>query len=285
MTIGGPVLGGSSVMNANPPSPEMLDGLLRKKCGTSLDELIRSADLDESETLFWSGSWVDGFANSRSDLDLYLIGSIDSRPGGEVEVTGPGMPSMYMSVTPGTVRVDLTVVPPQLMTALAGYLGEFDSDTDYPTVWSDNFREFVHRLSIGVPVANEKRFHEYRDSVDFAKFRQYLLRFYHNRADSLFEDVLGLVDEGDPVSAYFVARQRLEAAMDMFLVANGETNTRVDKWRWKKLSRISAGGGARGDIVPRFLSCEGLDRQGAGDAAAMTQACLELADDLILRAI
>lgn len=261
----------------------MLDGLLQEKCGTSLGDLITSVELGDDEALFWSGSWVDGFANSRSDLDLYLIGSIEGRPNGVVEVTGPGMPSMYMSVTPGSVRVDLTVVPPELLTALARYLDKFDSDVDYPTAWSDNFREFVHRLGIGVPVANADRFRAYQQEIDFGKYRAYLLRFFHNRADSLFEDVLGLLDEGDQVSACLVARQRLEATVDMFLVAQGETNTRVDKWRWKKLKRVSAAG----DIIDRFLACEGLVGGGGerGDVVATTRQCLELADDIILRAI
>ncbi|AQZ62465.1 unnamed protein product [[Actinomadura] parvosata subsp. kistnae] len=245
-------------------------------------ELVEDVRLNGDETFFWSGSWVEGFANSRSDLDLYLISPDPGRTSGVPQVTGPGMPPMYMTLTPGRTKIDLTVVPVELLVKLNGFLTAFNGETDYPTAWSDNFREFVHRLSIGVPLANAERFDEIQRGVDFMKFRQYLMRFYQNRADGLFDDAQGLLDEGDVVSAYFVARQRVEAAIDMYLAANGETNTRVDKWRWKKLKRLLADDTSLAD---RFLDCEAIGGTVHGDTLALTQRCLQFGDEIILKAI
>nr|SBO90641.1 hypothetical protein BN4615_P155 [Nonomuraea gerenzanensis] len=192
------------------------------------------------------------------------------------------MPPMYMTLTPGRTKIDLTVVPVELLDTLNGFLTAFNGETDYPTAWSDNFREFVHRLSIGVPLANTERFDEIQRGVDFMKFRQYLMRFYQNRADGLFDDAQGLLDEGDVISAYFVARQRVEAAVDMYLAANGETNTRVDKWRWKKLRRLLADDTSLAD---HFLDCEAIGGPIQGDILALTQRCLQFGDEIILKAI
>ncbi|WP_406673971.1 hypothetical protein WBK31_37975 [Nonomuraea sp. N2-4H] len=269
-------------MNAERATPDLLDRLLKERCGSSVAELVEDVRLKDDETFFWSGSWVEGFGNSRSDLDLYLITSDKERTSGVPQVTGPGMPPMYMTLTPGRTRIDLTVVSTDLLTAVAGFLGRFNGETDYPTGWSDNFREFVHRLGIGVPLANAERFEELRNGIDFMKFRQYLMRFYQNRADSLFDDAQGLLDEGDAVSAYLVARQRMEAAIDMYLAAHGETNTRVDKWRWKKLVRLLKGDT---ELSDRFLECEGIAGSDVGDVGALTRRCLQFGDELILKAI
>lgn len=261
-----------------------LDELLRDKRGISVAELVEDLGLDVDETLFWSGSWVEGFANTKSDVDLYLVGSADRHWGG-AELTGPGLPPMYLTLSPGRVRLDITVVPPELIDAAAAFLVAFDADHDYPVGWSENFREFVHRLRIGVPIVNAGRFEAVRATVDFAKFARYLVRYYHNRADSLLDDVLGLLDEGDHVSAYFAARQRMETTIDMLLVSRGQTNTRVDKWRVKKLMRLAE---PDHDVMERFLAVEGVTGVAGGlddDLKARVHAMLSLADELVLRAI
>ncbi len=233
------------------------------------------------ESLFWSGSWLDGFANSRSDIDLYLITS-HPRGNGVPEVTGPGMPAMEMTIVPGATRLDLTVVPVDLLRQVGSFLDGMDVDNDYPTAWSDNLREFVHRLTIGIPLDPESPFEEFRSFVDPDKFRGYLKRFYQNRADSLGEDVQGLLDEGDTVSAALVARDRMEAAFDMYLATVGETNTRVDKWRWKKIQRSFDPNDA---VVRKFRLCVGIDQPDGIDGRALAKACLALGDEMILRAV
>jgi hypothetical protein len=258
---------------------ETLDGLLRGR-GGSIAELVADLGLGEDDVLFWSGSWVEGFANDRSDIDLYAIGSIDGDEGAP-DVTAPGLPEMRMVLAPGRIRLDVTVVPPELVDGLARYLREFDPQSDYPAAWGDNYREFVHRFKIGVPVVNEPRFRALQESVDFDKFASYLERYYHVRVDSLMEDVLGLRAEGDRLSALLAARLRLETAVDMFLATRGETNTRVDKWRWKKLTRVV---GPESRLLEQFLACEGL-ADGGGDVDARIDACLALTERLVLESV
>lgn len=269
-------------MGQAPVTLEHLDQLLRDRLGRSLADVIADIDPGPDEALFWSGSWLDGFANSRSDIDLYLVTARSRFTGGVPEVTGPGMPPMEMTIVPGTTRLDLTVVPLDLLREVGRFLDALDTDNDYPTAWSDNLREFVHRLTIGIPLVPDSPFEEFRSLVDPEKFRGYLKRFYQNRADSLFEDVQGLLDEGETVAAALVARNRMEAAFDMYLATIGETNTRVDKWRWKKIQRSFAPDDI---LVRRFLKCVGVDQEAGIDSLALAKACIALGDEMILRAV
>ncbi|WP_329239170.1 hypothetical protein OG417_37160 [Actinoallomurus sp. NBC_01490] len=259
-----------------------LDQLLRDRLDRSLVDVVGDIDPNPDEALFWSGSWLDGFANSRSDIDLYLVTPSFRSSGGVPEVTGPGMPPMEMTVVPGPTRLDLTVVPLDLLRKVGSFLDGLDTDNDYPTAWSDNLREFVHRLTIGLSLVADSPFEEFQSLVDPEKFRGYLKRFYQNRADSLFEDVQGLLDEGDTVSAALVARDRMEAAFDMYLATIGETNTRVDKWRWKKIQRSFHPDDV---VVEKFRACVAIDQSAGIDSRALTKACLALGDEMILRAI
>ncbi|MFB7260578.1 hypothetical protein ACFCXH_00175 [Streptomyces nojiriensis] len=269
-------------MTNQPPTLDELDSLLESKHGLQLKELIDDIYLKPGETLMWSGSWVEGFANSRSDVDLYLLGDVEGRPG-KPELTAPGLPNMRMALSSGQVRLDITVVPREVVSGVGALLAAFDGDLGYPTQWSPDLREFIHRLKIGVPVLQPEVLEAQRDLIDFDKFTSYLRRFYHNRADSLLEDVIGLLDEGDAISAVLVARQRLAAVVDLYLATHGETNTRVDKWRWKKLNRLHH---REHPLLQRYLEAERIGSAGSGaEPRGACEAILVFADDLLLQTL
>src|SRR5690606_15956374 len=123
----------------------LLDRLLRDRVGRSLEDVIADIGPGPDEALFWSGSWLDGFANSRSDVDLYLVPPHPRSGDGVPEVAGREVPPMEMTVGPGPTRLDLTVAPLYLLRQVGRFLDGMDTDNDYPTAWSDNLREFVHR--------------------------------------------------------------------------------------------------------------------------------------------
>lgn len=258
-----------------------LDHLLRTRLDTKVDDLIAEFECRGDEVLFWSGSWVDGLANSKSDLDFYLIGDA-ARQHGQPELTGVGMPPIYETMSRGPLRLDVTVVSPELITAVAGYLAGFRYGQDHPAIWSDDLREFVHRLTIGLPLVGQARFAELRSQVDCQQFRNYLTATYHRGVDSLREDVAGLLEEGDLVAAYFNARRRLDLAVDMYLVSKGDTNTRTDKWRWKKLQRS-----ATRDpwVMSDYLRYSSLPGTGGEEFRSHIDGCLRFGDRLVMAAI
>ncbi|HEX4088954.1 MAG TPA: hypothetical protein VHZ33_09555 [Trebonia sp.] len=260
---------------------EDLDHILRTRLDTKIDSLIAEFACRDDEVLFWSGSWVDGLANSKSDLDFYLIGNAD-RQHGQPELTGVGMPPIYETMSRGPLRLDVTVVPAELIAAVAGYLTGFRYGLDHPAIWSDDLREFVHRLSIGVPVVGQPRFAQLQSLVDYQQFRNYLTATYHRGVDSLREDVAGLLEEGDLVAAYLNARRRLDLAVDMFLVSKGDTNTRTDKWRWKKLRRSAVEAPWVTADYLRYSSLPDSDDHGL---RTHIEGCLRFGDRLVMESI
>lgn len=258
-----------------------LDHILRTRLDTKIDALVAEFACRDGEVLFWSGSWVDGIANSRSDLDFYIIGDA-GRQHGQPELTGVGMPPIYETMSRGPLRLDVTVVSADLISAVADYLTSFRYGLDNPAIWSDDLREFVHRLSIGLPVVGQSRFVELRSLVDYQQFRNYLTATYHRGVDSLREDVAGLLEEGDLIAAYLNARRRLDLAVDMLLVSKGDTNTRTDKWRWKKLQRSTK---ESPWVMSNYLRYSSLPD---GDDEALRShidGCLRFGDQLVMESI
>jgi len=260
---------------------EDLDQLLRTRMDTKIESLMAEFACREGEALFWSGSWVDGLANSKSDLDFYLIGDAD-RQQGQPELTGVGMPPIYETMSRGPLRLDVTVVSEELITRIADYLAGFQYGLDNPAIWSDDLREFVHRLSIGVPIVGEARFSSLRSLVDFGQFRHYLSATYHRGVDSLREDVAGLLEEGDLVAAYLNARRRFDLAVDMYLVAKGDTNTRTDKWRWKKLQRSAT---AQPWVIADYRTYSSLPEASDEVIRAHIDGCLRFGDRLVMESV
>jgi hypothetical protein len=258
-----------------------LDHLLRTRLDTKIDALIAEFACRDDEVLFWSGSWVDALANSKSDLDFYLIGDAE-RQQGQPELTGVGMPPIYETMSRGPLRLDVTIVSADLITAVADYLADFRYGLDHAVIWSDDLREFVHRLSIGLPVVGQARFAKLQSLVDYQQFRNYLTATYHRGVDSLREDVAGLLEEGDLVAAYLNARRRLDLAVDMFLVSKGDTNTRTDKWRWKKLQRSAA---QEPWVMSDYLRYSSLPDVGDGALRAHIDGCLQFGDRLVMGSI
>lgn len=262
-------------------SVEDLDRLLRERLGTTTDSLLGEFACRDEEVLFWSGSWVDGLANSKSDLDFYIIGD-EARQQGQAELTGVGMPPIYETMTRGPLRLDVTVVSPELIARVADYLAGFRYGLDNPAIWSDDLREFVHRLSIGLAVVGEERFAKLQSLVDYGQFRSFLKATYHRGVDSFREDVAGLLAEGDLIAAYFNSRRRCDLAVDMFLVSKGDTNTRTDKWRWKKLKRSAAG---EPWVITDYLKYSSLPDIGDEALQRHIEGCLQFGDRLVMESI
>ena len=133
-----------------------------------------------------------------------------------------------------------------------------------------------------MPVVGAPRFAQLRSLVDFQQFRDYLSATYHRGVDSLREDVAGLLDEGDLVAAYLNARRRFDLAADMYLVGKGDTNTRTDKWRWKKLRRSSTG---QPWVLADYLTYSSLPDADDDAVRAHIDGCLRFGDRLVMESI
>ncbi|MEU9210508.1 hypothetical protein AB0D27_21755 [Streptomyces sp. NPDC048415] len=193
--------------------------------------------LAEAEAVCMTGSTAAGWGNTFSDIDLYVFSDKELvLPVDETMETWPGAdPSgirwhNWMGVYDGA-RVDLKVWPTNtLATALARYL---ETEVEFCSM-GDFLQDFVYRLSIGIPLKNEKFFQEMNELLDSSSYKRALARLLKADAENSFTDVAGQLDSGDFMSARVSADIAADHVADASLVLAGQL-CRRRKWLLRRL--------------------------------------------------
>jgi hypothetical protein len=97
--------------------------------------------------------------------------------------------------------------------------------------------EFVHRVLVGCPLANESAFARVQELFDRKIFVKYLFdTCLHDYEDS-FDDTVGMLHSGQLRCAMLQARETVGYAMDGLLYASGSTNDKR-KFRPERLEKL-----------------------------------------------
>lgn len=238
---------------------------------TQLLNFTRFVKADREDIVYLTGSIVEGFGNSSSDLDFYVItrAPLHNRP----QIVIENLESL---------RLDIEYWEYDRVLRLAEKIDrmELNNPDKMPDLLSDAEADFCHRLKIAVPAQNGIGFEELRNHFDFKKFNEGMTIRYIRLYEGWAEDALGALESRDEGTACFVARRCLEAAMDAYLASRGETYAR-DKWRFRKMERQLEPGH---EWTAKFwrLSLPGIEvRQNLG---AYVEECLFFANQLIMEA-
>lgn len=193
--------------------------------------------LAQAEAVCKTGSTVAGWGNSFSDIDLYAFSDeVLDLPIDETMETWPGSDKTGMRWTNwmgvyDNARVDLVVWPTDaLATALASYL---DSEVEFCGL-SESLQDFVYRLSIGIPLKNEKYFQEMRELLNRSSYRRSLARVLKADAENCLTDVAGQLESGDHMTARVSAVAAAGCIADACLVLAGEL-CRRRKWLLRRM--------------------------------------------------
>ena len=202
----------------------------------TLDEVVTQATtslrLVPGDLLFACGSVVEGFANARSDLDLYLVTDRD-----DVPLTSAGAVTM----TAGRCVIDVRVVR---RTELEALLKRFASWTKRPRVdreaigFAYEERKLLHRLCNGVPLYGAEPISELLHGVDRQELARRRLDQARYLAGTIQIDLAGLRDAGDARSMVFAAQALLEHTADALLAGHLDSNP-SRKWRIRSLARLA----------------------------------------------
>lgn len=223
---------------------------LVERCDTNLPEVIELISAQGNYRVVWGGSLVEGFGNSTSDVDLYVICQ-DSRIYDGVVIPVFGDFSIVKRTLPGKNRLDINYVSFGLLNYAAEILENFDEfGSNRPRI-PDEIIEITHRLLIGKTVYD--RCSQNLSLPRKNKLIEYIVSLQSEKANSYQLDVNGALDENDLLTAMNVARLRMRCVVDAWLARQGQTNTRFDKWRIKKL-RLSN----NSTILEKYLRYEGL---------------------------
>jgi predicted nucleotidyltransferase len=190
----------------------------------ALEELPRGAEL-----IFLAGSLVEGLGNPWSDIDCYVIGN--------TEPIGPHVLQMaQFKVSTHFVereRVDFEFWTRAEVVRICKKLELFD-----PNDWRDSDllsqaqQAFVHRLHNALVLYGDLA--AVGEIVNLEKLSLMQKCAALSRLDGAFEDVCGMLEGDDLISALALSRHLLDLSMDVYLHALGRTNP-SGKWRLRML--------------------------------------------------
>jgi predicted nucleotidyltransferase len=204
-----------------------------------LDEL-RSRDLlpDRYECVYATGSIVRGWGNETSDFDLYVITDAPWQS----ETSDPSPVALF----PETIGVEIFHVDGVRWDVEYWTTGQVDqaiaktswkeyeekaSIGDLITVFE---RDFLERLLYAMPVDGAEWLEQRRRQVADSAFRRMIVaRALHN-VDTVVEDAVGMLRQGDHDSAVLAARLAFTWAVDALTAAHG-VMARSTKWQARRL--------------------------------------------------
>lgn len=214
-----------------------------------------------------AGSIAEGFGNTTSDIDIYLI--------------GPQLTAAREQLAAGYRRVDVHSLAPADIDAVIGLVAAatLPSDGSAP-VFPDRHLALLARLSSAEVIngaeiveAQRQRLKETR-----ARLRRLVIFKWLTAAHAELEDLRGLRGAGDSDAATLTARSALLAA-GKAVAAAGDELYLGHKWVWRQLCR-SAPPAFPLSTFSRMLRVDLVDEVpgwGFADCADLVQTCLAAA--------
>jgi hypothetical protein len=192
--------------------PLAIWGMLQSKLPDSLIAYIRGAAL--------INSFAEGFANSSSDVDVFLLmeDGFDERGGAE----------HWEQYNFDGTTVDVLFLNETLI------LDRFVRATELPL--DLGMINFIHKMRTARPIFNAAEFIGINSGFDWAAFDDRLSLFYLSLAGPCMSDVFGNISECDWNSAIVNARRLVRNGVDSYLAKIGQSQSR-EKWRVKKARR------------------------------------------------
>jgi len=205
--------------------------------GLTLTEVLINEELasDPDCVAYLSGSLVEGYGNSSSDIDIFVI--TDKQPSGSMVLNKDNFAiSIHYK---NERRIDFEFWPERHIYNLSEKLRVINVGLDFVAEkLSPNDELFIHRLFIGLPLVNQERFDVIKNKFDIQKFRGYLTQQAIHRLDGAFEDISGLLADKDWETLLLRARDIVCIAVDAYTYHSGNTNT-LPKWRARILRSLT----------------------------------------------
>lgn len=258
-------------MNQPAPSRDRFTGTGRK-----VAELY-----DKVVTAYVCGSLVEGFGNSQSDLDVFVLTDGPSR-----QRKDNGTSSNF---TGGDFRVDIDYADEVRVdtecwdiSQVRGIAEKMNNcsveDWTAATQLEPAWFQLAHGIRIGWGVMEERVFEELRSSFDWGHVSHLLYCRYILNYTGASEDAVGAIGAGDPGTAMLNSRSALGFATDALLAAAGSTNIKA-KWRFAKLRQLGLT-----EELERYFAAETDGRETDDDVLRASKDRLRLASDFTLAA-
>jgi predicted nucleotidyltransferase len=209
--------------------------------GLQAEDLLHREDLLASDRIavYLSGSLVEGLGNRGSDIDVYVVGSVNPTQG-SIQRYQNTITSIHHHEDR---RVDFeywTNDAVERLVERTRRLSTNESPEERTPLWgrlSELECEFIHRLRIGLPLRDAECVDRLQRRFDYAQICKYFAGCSVTSADDALEDLYGMLDDFDYEVLLLRSRDLLDHICDAYCHHLGNTNTKR-KWRRKILVRL-----------------------------------------------
>ncbi|MER6214092.1 nucleotidyltransferase domain-containing protein [Streptomyces sp. NPDC001674] len=253
------------------PSRDRLTGTGRKVAGLYTNVA----------TAYVCGSLVEGFGNSQSDLDVFVLtdGPSRRREDEGTSATFTGDEYRIDIDFADEVRVDTECWDIAQVRDVARRINNCSvGDWTAPAHLESQWFQLAHGIRIGWAVREESVFEELRTSFDWGHVSHLLYCRYMLSYTGASEDTVGAISAGDAGTAMLNSRQALGFATDALLAAAGSTNIKP-KWRFAKLRQLGMT-----EEFERYFAAEAGGQGTDDDVLLASKDRLRLASDFTLAA-
>jgi len=205
--------------------------------GITLDQIIAqiktTLNLTPDDSLFVSGSVVEGLGNEKSDLDLFLVTSRQDIPLTSLDAV--------LLIT-GRCPVDVRVVQRSEVEQLLNRFNAWAKQARCPrnaTGFSPDERKLLHQIRSGQAVCGAEYFRQLQDGIQLTDLVRHRLDCAQYLASTIQVDLAGLRSAGDQHSMLFAAQELLGLTVDALLAAYNHSNPDW-KWRVRQLTDLTA---------------------------------------------
>lgn len=197
----------------------------------------------ETVSVYVSGSSVAGWSHAMSDVDLYVITEkrieIEAPSGfSTLRDEGVAIPIVADYLANGC-RLDVEYWSQPAVNRLLRRIRAFQSQ-EIPTAGGIDLnyeeRDFLYRLSIGIPISGELLFDNLKRQLIESDLHREIMKAELNEVDDYLEDTLGQLQSGDSESALLAVRLAFEKLVDSVLADLGDLCPNP-KWRAQRMKQ------------------------------------------------
>lgn len=201
---------------------------------------LDSIDL-KNDMVYLGGSITEGFGNQKSDIDVFVICNevnIDKEKNKNNSLLfDEDCGKWILNIIHDNIRYDFEFITWKYFSDIVSRLNNLNFNTNnYINGLSEREIDFIHRFKHAIPILNEQKFSTEKEKLNFDNLNKYIVADSSILYSSLVEDVQGAYLSKDFGSAFFMVRNLIDQAINMFLASNGETNP-SKKWTYRKLKR------------------------------------------------
>jgi hypothetical protein len=192
---------------------------------------------DSCLAIYLAGSLIRGWGNPKSDLDVYVI-TTEPWQGGrvadEVSVTAGIVPVQAFYVDDR--RWDVEFWADRQVDQMLEYAAwdKFESGASKGSTLSATEIAFANRLSRCHVIDGADWVKRRAEEFAATAMKSIIVADILDRVDGITEDVVGMIEIGDHVSATITARYAFDAAVDALLASLGDYEGQI-KWRGRRL--------------------------------------------------